>query len=157
MVQNKDDSWRPVPDPTVLTTAALLREIAALKELLELHINSLTDIVNQKFDNIDTRFQDLDKLRSQTATNNKEALDAALTAQRDSATKTEAAFTKQIDQLQVIVNTISRASDEKVDDLKTRLDLNEGKSKGLGEGWGILIGAIGIATAVLIAASHYIK
>ena len=32
---------RPVPDPTLLTTMALTREVAALKELLEARIEAL--------------------------------------------------------------------------------------------------------------------
>jgi cobalamin biosynthesis Mg chelatase CobN len=34
-------SWTPVPDPTLLTTAALQREVAALKELLLMRIDGI--------------------------------------------------------------------------------------------------------------------
>jgi hypothetical protein len=34
---------RPIPDPTVLTTQALYREVAALKELIEQRIAALKD------------------------------------------------------------------------------------------------------------------
>ena len=155
--QDLEEGWKPVPDPTVLTTAALLREIASLKELLQLQITALTSVNNEKFSNIDTRFADLDRLRTQTAITNRDAIDAALQAQKESTAKTEAAFTKQIDQIQVLISAISRAADEKVDDVKTRIDLSEGRSKGFGEGWGILVGAVGLVASVLVALSHYIK
>ena len=149
--------WSPRPDPTLLTTAALLRETILLKELLQSHIDAAIDVSNEKFSNISIRFSELDKLRHQTAVTNSEAIAAALNAQKESTNKTELAFTKQIDQMQVLINAISRATDEKIDDVKTRLDLNEGKSKGFGEGWGIIVGIVGLISGLMVALSHYIK
>lgn len=157
MATRSIEPWTPTPDPTVLTTEALLREIGILKELLQSQISSANNIYNEKFINLNIRFSELERLRMQTAQTNNDAIAAALLAQKESTSKTEASFTKQIDQLQVLINAISRATDEKIDDVKTRLDLNEGKSKGFGEGWGFLVGVIGIATGILVAASHYIR
>ena len=71
--------------------------------------------------------------------------------------KSESAFTKQIDQMQMIVNSIAKATDEKIDDLRTRLTMGEGKSKGMGESWGVIVAAGGLATGILIAVASYIR
>src|SRR6185437_2266058 len=45
--------WRPVPDPTLLTTQQLLRELAALRELLETRINALDRLLSRRMDDAD--------------------------------------------------------------------------------------------------------
>lgn len=44
-----DRSWRPVPDPTLLTTQQLHRELAAQREVLESRISALKELVLEKF------------------------------------------------------------------------------------------------------------
>ena len=153
---NPEHGWRPVPDPTVLTTQALLREIAALKELLVQSIQDAKVVRDEKFHNVDIRFIEMEKLRVQNVNSNNDAIAAALQAQKDSSAKTELVFTKQIDQLQILINTISRSTDEKIDDIKTRLDLGEGKGRGFSESWGIILAFGSLATAVLITIAHYL-
>jgi|KBSMisStandDraft_5_1062788.scaffolds.fasta_scaffold71001_6 hypothetical protein len=42
-----------------------------------------------------------------------------------------------------------RALEQKVDDLKARMDSGEGKSTGIGQSWGLIVGAVGIIYGVL--------
>lgn len=42
--------WVPVPDPTILTTEQLHRELAKQRELLELQVASLKELAFQRFD-----------------------------------------------------------------------------------------------------------
>jgi hypothetical protein len=44
--------WRPVPDPTSLTTAALEREVAVLREIIEQQISSLSDLLDVQLTNV---------------------------------------------------------------------------------------------------------
>ena len=100
-------NWRPVPDPTVLTTQQLLREIQALKELLESRLNSydkaillLQDLANrqpsisevvakfeEKFRGIETQFKERDIRVEQTAKESKVAVDAAFSAQKEAVSE----------------------------------------------------------------------
>ena len=72
-----------------------------------------------------------------------------------SFSKSEANFTKAIEQTQLILNTVTKSMDSKIDDmtktidskindLKSRLDKGEGHSKGGSDVWGWVLGAIGI-------------
>jgi ABC-type Na+ efflux pump permease subunit len=45
--------WRPVPDPTVLTTQALEREVANLKEMTLREIKGLQDTITTRFSGMD--------------------------------------------------------------------------------------------------------
>jgi O6-methylguanine-DNA--protein-cysteine methyltransferase len=166
----------PVPDPTLLTTQNLLREIAALKELftielisirrtmddyrqysqsrgvdimaaseslrhfLEERISKLDAVSDQQFSRIAIQFEERDKRTEQLNQAQKEAasalslasataIAAALQAQKEAAgaqndsnaasiTKSEAGFTKQIDQITTLVQQIQKGNDDKVADLK---------------------------------------
>ena len=170
----------PIPDPTVLTTQQLQREIMALREILEARlagndkiatllqvqldqkaasvnteVNHLRREHEEKFRSIATQFLERDIRTEQTARDSKVAVDAALQAQKEAAgaqnesnaasiSKSEAAFTKQIDQIGVIINTTTKGTDEKIEDIKTRITQIEGRSAGHGETWGYVIGAIGV-------------
>lgn len=170
----------PIPDPTVLTTQQLQREIMALREILEARlagndkisallqeqldhkssivkteVDHLRTEHEEKFRSIATQFLERDIRTEQTSRDSKVAVDAALQAQKEAAgaqnesnaasiSKSEAAFTKQIDQIAVIINTTTKGTDEKIEDIKTRIIQIEGRSVGHGETWGYVVGAIGL-------------
>jgi hypothetical protein len=101
----------PVPDPTVLTTAALLREIASLREILEQRLNGIDarnaqfheafkimeyakrtlveadNTYQEKFRSIDIQFAERDKRLEQTSRDSKTAVDAALQAAKEAVEK----------------------------------------------------------------------
>lgn len=181
MNRNRQESYpagsTPVPDPTILTTQQLVREIAASREIVEAKydtrlsamdtattlnkeatdkipliidgkICSLKKLVDEQFATIDEKFASIaiqfkerDTRTEQTRSSDKVAVDAALQAAKEAVgeqnksnalanDKTEQNFTKQLDQLQVLITTTNKASDEKINDLKGRLDRGEGKSGG---------------------------
>ena len=172
----------PRPDPTLLTTELTLREIANLKELLqsqtgdlrrwieriEEHLNTRHAEIREEADRLHVLFDEKFKSIALQFAGNDKAVAAALQAQKEAAAatnlsnmeasnKSEASFVKQIDQMQMIVNAIAKATDEKIDDLKTRLTLGEGQKRGMGESWGIIVAAGGLATGILIAVASYIR
>lgn len=201
---------RPDPDPTVLTTQALFREIGLARELVEAQIggirqvfetrldgmdkaiellqtrsdklpasidnsvNQLQQLHGEKFASIETQFLERDTRTEQTSRDSKVAVDAALQAAKEAVgeqnksnalaiSKSEAAFTKQIDQIGVLVNSMSKAIDDKIDDIKGRLQAMESQKKGGSDVWaivlaigGALIGIAGVAVAAvaIISSRH---
>jgi hypothetical protein len=100
--------WVPIPDPTILTTEALIREIANLREILtarmdamdmatelridqllkvphetQLLIDHLRDLCFERFDGITKQFAERDVRTDQASRASKEALDAALLAAKE--------------------------------------------------------------------------
>lgn len=130
----------PIPDPTLLTTEALTREIASLKELVFLKIDSLNEVHAEKFHSIQTQFKERDTRDQQTAKDGKSAIDAAFNAAKEAVSKSETTTVKQIDQF-----------DGKINDVKDRLTRIEGASVGKGESTQQYNWAIGIVVAVVLA------
>lgn len=160
----------PNPDPTVLTTQALQREIESVRERFDDKIElsrqvvdaRLDGIINEivalrsivesapdrrdqaleqirefmeqkfseKFQAIDTRFGERDLRATLSQTSNKEAIGAALTAVKETNTKSETAFTKQIDQLMALIYSAQKGADEKIGDIKDRLTIMESRKVG---------------------------
>ena len=188
-------SFAPVPDPTVLTTQQLQREIAALRDLLDVKIDGLRSVIDtrlsaadqtitllrvrvdqipenihqaiertqelrdEKFKSISIQFLERDTRTEQQSRDAKVAVDAALQAAKEAVgeqnksnamaiAKSEATFTKQIDQIGVLVTTMSKAIDDKIDDIKTRIQMIEGSKKGASDLFGVIFGIIGIIVGV---------
>jgi hypothetical protein len=101
---------RPVPDPTALTTAQLLREISNTREIIETRIGGmdraiellqktndgypalmdakvakLQEVHEEKFRSIETQFAERDKRTEQLSLADKTAIAAALQAQKEAA------------------------------------------------------------------------
>lgn len=115
---------------------------------------------DEKFRSIETQFTERDKRIEQLSIADKTAIAAALQAQKEAASatnesnaaaisKSEIGFTKQIDQIYTLVASMAKSSDDKINDLKSRLDRGEGHTRGLNDGWGYLVGAIGIVIALI--------
>jgi len=126
----------PIPDPTLLTTEALTREIAGLKELLFQKIDAQRDVQNEKFTAIQTQFKERDTRSDQTAKDNKSAIDAAFNAAKEAVSKSEGTTVKQIDQF-----------DGKINDVKDRLTRIEGKGAGISLSWAVIIAVAGLVLA----------
>jgi len=109
------------------------RQLAALREYLIEHINRVSDISSEKFVGIDTRFGERDERTAQAAQESRISLDAALAAAKEAVSeqnkantlaigKSEAATQKQIDSLVALMNTNNKSVEDKISDLKSRLD-----------------------------------
>jgi cation transport regulator ChaB len=175
---------KPNPDPTLLTTQQLLREMALQRDVFESQIKAITDasslrievleqrltgmdkaidlvnaanrilpsqidekisakyeIQNEKFSSVQQQFKERDTRTEQSSKDSKVAVDAALQAAKEAVgeqnkssalaiAKSEAATTKQIDQLQSLIAQGTKASDEKIADVKERLTRIEGMDTG---------------------------
>lgn len=165
------------PDPTILTTEALHREILNLKESLRHEIHCQKEIFEsrlaaaikfeeERFQHITKQFEMVETSRVEQKADTKSAVDAALTAQKEavreqttaserSITKSETTTKEQIAQLATLFQTTKQASDEKISDLKNSVTTIEGRTFGaerqerrIGEGWGYVAGGIGMLVAI---------
>jgi len=105
---------RPVPDPTTLTTDAIEREIAALRELLMALISAMSELNNE-------RFQTVEHHRLEQKLDTKEKIDAALLAQQGAANKSELAIKDQLNQLSNTFDTAIGGVTDGLADVKDRV------------------------------------
>ena len=158
--------WRPVPDPTSLTTEQLRRELSALREILTARLDGMDtatellsatvnrtptviqteiahvrELADERFTGIDKQFAERDVRTEQAAKASKEALDAALLAAKElvsqqneanaaAADKAEQSTIKQIDQIGIRIDTMQKALDDRLTELKERIDRGEGSASG---------------------------
>jgi len=133
----------PSPDPTVLTTEALLREItavtillhtevAALKEKVEIQLTERMHTLNERFKAQDLQFDLAERQRIEQKQDTKTAVDAALQAQKEavreqvtasslSIAKSETATGKQLEQLAGSFATAIAGANTAITDLKDRV------------------------------------
>jgi hypothetical protein len=83
------------------------------------------------------------------------AVRAALLSQEKAVTKAEVAADKRFDllnELRVGVATKEQvdALDKRISEIAARIDRTEGRSTGLSAGWGYVVGAVGLASTVIL-------
>lgn len=120
-----DGDRRPVPDPTLLTTAAVTREIGHLREFIE-----------EKFRGVQTQFDEKQR-----------ALDAALAAQKEAVGKSEESASKQFDSIRIEINDLKDRQNRSEGSGAGRQD----SGKLLFAVIGAVIGLLGVALAVVMA------
>ncbi len=190
--QNATEEMRPIPDPTILTTQQLHRELFGLREIVEARLNAmdraseivdkqitrvpsdavaqmehLKELHEEKFKSIQVQFTERDTRTEQTSRDSKVAVDAALQAAKEAVgeqnkssalaiAKSETATTKQIDQQGLLIQTATAGLNDKIDDIKDRLTLIEGKSTGTQEfvtdhraGVGLVVSVVSAVVSVL--------
>jgi hypothetical protein len=117
------------------------REISSARSLLEQKIQNIYDVTIEKFARVDVLFVEGDKRTQQLSAAAGVALAAALQAAKEAVAeqnrsnttaiaKSETAVGEQIKQMQATFEAASRATNEKIDDIKSRLDKGEGGISG---------------------------
>lgn len=115
--------------------------VAALRVEVMSEIRRVNDVTDQKFDAVKQQFEERDTRTEQAAQESRISLDAALAAAKEavgeqnksnalSIAKSEGATQKQIDALVELFNTRTGALDNRVSDIKSRLDSGEGGQTG---------------------------
>jgi hypothetical protein len=137
---------------------------------------------DSKFEGVEKQFSELDVRTERNAALAKEAVAAALQAQKESVgaqnisiaasnEKMETSFTKQIDQQATLISSVGKTSDDKVDDLKDRLQSldnriqaiesrKEGSTEtrqGNNSNLSLVIAGIGIVAGIAIAVVSHIR
>ena len=147
-----------------------------IKHLQELHDEKFTSIdrsladrdktIDQQFTDSYTgmtlRFSERDVRGERESRDNKIAVDAAFAAAKEAVaeqnkssalaiSKSEAATTKQIDAQAVATDSKFKATDDKIDDLKARLDRGEGSDRGSRATWDGILPVVSILIALTVA------
>ena len=140
---------RPVPDPTILTTEATSRLEAMLRNLIRTEVGHLDDLFRERLSGVvsqfSTQFTMLDARTAEQKQDTTNALNAALAAQKEavaaqtassekSITKSETATIERIKAVETLLSASTRASDDKIDDLKSRIVAIEAVKLGAVEG-----------------------
>src|SRR5271154_2582056 len=122
---------------------------------------------------IKQQFAERDTRTEQTSRDSKVAVDAALQAAKEAVgeqnkssalaiAKSEAATTKQIDQIGAIITATNSGLNDKIDDIKSRLTLIEGRTAGIAQGGtevrkntndmgALVIAGVGVLVAIVAA------
>ena len=138
-------------DKAITLLQATLDQSPSIAEMYSKH--------EQMFVNIETQFKERDVRAEQTKTEGKVSIDAALQAAKEAVSeqnksnglailKSETSTTKQIDQIGATISTLENSMDSKISDVKERLTLIEGRTKGIGDSWGFVVGFVGIISAI---------
>ncbi len=134
LVKNNNDivKWRDEQENRIKIA------VAQMAEVLLANLNNQIMLSEQRFDRTQTQFEERDERAKMQSSFDSAAVASALSAVRESTgvsyasntislTKMESSLTKQIDQLQILMTSIKQNVDEKVNDLKSRLDRGEGQ------------------------------
>jgi hypothetical protein len=181
---------RPVPDPTILTTEASKRLEEMLRNLIKTEIEHMgnlfdekligtssqlaermtgtTKTFSEKLSRIEAQFEMLSERTAEQKKDTKDALDAALAAQKEavaaqtassekSITKSETATIERIKAVETLLSTSTKASDDKIDDLKVRIVAMEATKRGSAEtgtdSRAILTSVLGVVIVLIAMAS----
>lgn len=190
--QQREGDGTPPQDPTALTTQALIREIEGLREFQDLRIDTARDTLSELFkmriealnEKVTQQFELVERQRVEQKKDTKDAVDAALTAQKEAVqeqttasdraiAKSEAATTRQLEQLTITFNNGINSLTQRLDEVKERLNqvdnrdsvqvgargqtLESRQQSQWGTGTiiavaGVLLAFMGIAVTVVIAA-----
>jgi hypothetical protein len=155
----------PIPDPSILTTEALEREIGHVRELFrgqledivkdlarfqnnhdERHrdvvdaaISHLKELCDVKFGGIQQQFLDRDLRFAQGNAAADEAIKAALASAEKAVAKSEATFTKEIDSIKALISTTAKAQDQQIRDIKDEQTGSRGKGAGINATWALVM------------------
>ena len=148
---------RPVPDPTVLTTDALRREIAGLEKLIDTKLEYSEELSHQRFKSIQHQLDSADAQRLEQKADTKAAVDAALAAQKEAITKTESSTAAQIASLNQTLDTKVEGLAGGISDLKDRVTIVESVKLGANEQrvenravTGTQVAAVGLVITIIV-------
>lgn len=147
--------WRPVPDPTTLTTAQLLRELGALRELvftrldgmdkatallsetvnrtptvIQTEISHVRELVDGRFASVALQFTERDTRAGQAAAAAAAALSAALQAAKELVTQQNEANRGEAAKTEQAFTKQIDGQASRIDELKERIDRGEGSTSG---------------------------
>jgi len=166
---NRLRDWRPVPDPTVLTTQQLMRELGALKEIMTTRMDgydraiallqafadrqpTIAEVVakqEEKFNAVQMQLHERDIRFDRAAVDTRTAVDAAFSAAKEAVNKSETNFTKQLDAIGLLITGASKTTDDKINDLRDRLTQIEGRGQAYSQGFGWIATGVGIVAAII--------
>lgn len=104
--------------------------ISQMRELYGEKFHSIEIQITARFDGIDRRFLERDRRVDLLSAADKAAISASLHSQQEATSKMEANFLSMIGQTQQAQQEFRRTTDDKINDVKSRLDKGEGVQRG---------------------------
>jgi hypothetical protein len=171
MAVSDDGTNRPTPDPTILTTEQLLREIASIRDWTNVLVSGVEAVVSERFISITTQLQLIERQRLEQKADTEKAVQAALSAAKEAVKEQTAASEKSIDKAQTATSeqlkqqgttftTAIESQERQHNDLKERVSkielLKQGGSNVINAGLALLAGLSSLAAviAIVIAIVH---
>jgi hypothetical protein len=144
--------WTAKAEAQEARFAAMDKAVMLLEKFptaIDVAVGNLKELHQEKFEGVGTRLTELNTRLTQADTYKQVALDAALKAaqtlvdiqqqnNKEALKKTDDLFTKQMDGVK-----------ETVDDLKNVVRTQQGHGRGIYDGWGFLVGGIGMIVGVV--------
>ena len=139
---------------------ALDTEDQSIRREISAEVQHLADVHAEKFASVEQRFRLRDERLAGDALQAKEALAAALAAAKESVSqqnaantkateKTETNFTKQLEQIGTLIETLKSALGDQITALKERIDRGEGGVQGTSDAFKLLIGVSGAVLTLI--------
>ncbi len=136
-----DDEAKPVPDPTILTTEQLLREVGNVERLMDARLKIIEAVTDERFNSVETQFALFERQRIEQKQDTKSAVDSALAAaekavgnQTIASEKAigvgQTATAEQLKQTNITVSTALGGLTSMLNDLKTRVERIENIRQG---------------------------
>jgi hypothetical protein len=122
-------------------TQLLATSVNKTPTAIETAVTGMREVYDEKFRSISLQFRERDVRTAQASVAADSALKAALQAAKEAvfeqanaaaraAEKTELSFTKQIDQIGLQITTVAKGLDDRIGELKERVDRGEGARMG---------------------------
>lgn len=135
--EQREHVRREVADRVNASSDHSALEIHRVEQVAHEELNHLREVYEQKYIGIGTRFDERDERTAQAAQESRISLDAALAAAKEAVgaqqeanstaiAKSEAATQKTIDALTASSAAANRSLDDKIADIKSRVDRGEG-------------------------------
>lgn len=157
-------NWRPIPENQA-NLEKLIREVTALTTRMDANDRAvallqafadrqptIAEVVakfEERFVGIEERFRERDKRFDLRSADDKASINAALVAQKEAIAKSEAAFTKQIDSLEHLLNVTGDTLTANINDNRSRVTAIESRSQAYSSGFGFIATGIGIVGAIV--------
>jgi ribosome-associated translation inhibitor RaiA len=124
--------------------------------MISAEVERLQELHEEKFQSVSVQFKERDTRAEQASKDSKTAIDAALQAQKESVSKTEGTFTKQFDQIGILITAGTKSTEGQISDLKERISVIESHGKGVSDSWSWLLGGVGLIFSLMgIAAAMF--
>ena len=161
-----------IPDPTARTLDTVNREVKSLEQKIAVAMDYRGQLFDEKFSSVKREFDLVERNRIEQKADTKQAVDAALIAQKEavreqtlasekSIAKSETATAKQIDQQGLSYDRVTAALNTIIGDLKDRLVVMESAKKASSEDHAskrldttFLLQAVSIGVAVFLGLHH---
>jgi uncharacterized phage infection (PIP) family protein YhgE len=158
---------RPTPDPTILTTEQLLREVENATKLMESQIENVDAMCKQRFEQVKEQFALVEGQRVEQKRDTQDAVDAAFSASKEAVkeqtsasdraiAKSEASMLEQLKQLSTTFSQQIKAVTDTVGDLKERVQAIESVKQGRVESGTDRRAVIGSSTQLVAAVAAII-